>query len=48
MLIVSAGMVKSGSAYIYNLINDALIKGGFVDARAVKADLKLHNIDALA
>jgi hypothetical protein len=36
MLIVSAGMPKSGSAYFYNVLNGLLVAAGFPDARAIK------------
>jgi hypothetical protein len=36
MLILSAGMPKSGSAYFYNVLNGLLTAAGFPDARAVK------------
>jgi hypothetical protein len=41
-LILSAGMPKSGSAYVYNLINDLMIAGGHRDAREIKRDYKLQ------
>lgn len=44
MLIVSAGMQKSGSAYIYNVINDIIIASGGTDARLVK---EKHKLDSL-
>ena len=44
MIVISAGMQKSGSAYIYNLINDILIKSGKSDAREIKEKYKLHDI----
>jgi hypothetical protein len=42
MLIVSAGMQKSGSAYIYNIINDLLIACDGSDARIIT---KKHNLE---
>ena len=36
MIIVSAGMQKSGSALFYNIINDMLVEYGFKDARLIK------------
>jgi hypothetical protein len=36
MLIVSAGMPKSGSAYFYNVLNGVMVAAGFPDARAIK------------
>ena len=41
MLVISAGMQKSGSAYIYNLINELLVVSGFNDAREIK---EKHNM----
>lgn len=35
-IVISAGMQKSGSAYIYNIINDLLVQAGFSDARFIK------------
>ena len=42
MIVISAGMQKSGSAYIYNIINDLLVESGGVDARLVKEQ---HDLD---
>jgi hypothetical protein len=36
MLVINAGMQKSGSAYLYNLINDLLVSAGNANAREVK------------
>ena len=44
MIIISAGMQKSGSAYIYNLINDILISCGKADARKVKEKNRLNEL----
>ncbi|MEM7186043.1 MAG: sulfotransferase domain-containing protein [Bacteroidota bacterium] len=44
MVVVSSGMQKSGSAYIYNVINDLLIGSGKADARAVKEKYQLANM----
>lgn len=44
MIIISAGMQKSGSAYIYNLINDILISSGKPDAREVKEKNGLNDV----
>ncbi|PKA82141.1 sulfotransferase domain-containing protein [Ulvibacter sp. MAR_2010_11] len=44
MIVISAGMQKSGSAYIYNLINDAIISTGYPDARKVKDKYRLNKI----
>lgn len=43
-LLLSAGMPKSGSAYVYNLINDLMIAGGHRDAREIKRDYKLQGL----
>lgn len=44
MLIISAGMPKSGSGYFYNVLNEILIESGYPDARRVKQDYHLENI----
>lgn len=44
MIIVSAGMQKSGSAYLYNIINDLLVNAGQADARQVKEKHKLEGL----
>lgn len=44
MLVVSAGMQKSGSAYLYNIINDLLVVAGNADARGIKSKYKLDDI----
>jgi len=44
MLIICAGMQKSGSAYFYNVINDLLVASGYVDAREIKQQHNLANI----
>lgn len=44
MLIISAGMQKSGSGYLYNLINDLSIAAGNADARAIKHRRGLESI----
>ncbi len=44
MIVISAGMQKSGSAYIYNLINDILICSGKPDARNVKEKYGLDEV----
>lgn len=43
MLVISAGMQKSGSAYIYNVINDLLVASGGVDAREMKERRNLQD-----
>jgi len=45
MLIISAGMPKSGSAYFYNVINElALNSKGFTDARQIKNNRNLDQV----
>jgi hypothetical protein len=44
MLVISAGMQKSGSAYIYNIINDLLMASGGEDARRIKEKYDLDGI----
>lgn len=44
MFIVSIGMKKSGSAYLYNIVNDLLIEAGHKDARQIKERHKLHQL----
>ena len=44
MLVISAGMQKSGSGYLYNLVNDLEIAGGKADAREIKCRHGLENI----
>ena len=48
MLVVSAGMQKSGSAYLYNIINDLLVVAGNADARGIKSKYKLDDIVQIA
>jgi hypothetical protein len=44
MLIISAGMQKSGSGYLYNLINDLVVAAGNADARDIKKRYRLEGI----
>ena len=44
MIIVSAGMQKSGSAYFYNILNDLLIASNYQDARLIKEKYKLDDV----
>jgi hypothetical protein len=47
MLIISAGMQKSGSAYFYNVINELLARScDGMDARQIKQDRKLDDLMA--
>ncbi len=44
MIILSAGMPKSGSGYIYNVLNEMIIASGCSDARDIKQRFQLENI----
>ncbi len=45
MLIISAGMQKSGSGYFYNIINELIVaSGNGIDAREVKHDSDLDEL----
>lgn len=44
MLVISAGMQESGSAYLYNIINDLMAASGEADARRVKSKHRLDDI----
>lgn len=44
MVVLSVGMQKSGSGYMYNLLNDLLIISGSHDARYIKENYSLDNI----
>ncbi len=44
MLIVSASMQKSGSGYLYNLLNDMQIAAGNADARTIKKKYSLGEL----
>jgi len=44
MLIISAAMQKSGSGYLYNLLNDLLVAAGNDDARDIKKRCQLEGI----
>lgn len=37
MLVLSAGMEKSGSGWVFNMTNDLLVATGFDDARAIRS-----------
>lgn len=43
MIVLSAGLPKSGTGWYYNLTND-LIVAGLDDAHAVRERYKLHDI----
>ncbi len=44
MVLVSAGMPKSGTGYIYNMLNDIFVLSGMCDAREIKRKYKLGPI----
>jgi len=44
MIILSASMPKSGSAWYFNLTNDLLIQAGFDDTRHIREKYSLHSI----
>lgn len=44
MLFISSGMQKSGSGYLYNLLNDLVIADGKSDAREIKTRYNLDNL----
>ena len=44
MLIISAGMQKSGSGYLYNILNDLEIEAGNADAREIKSRYALEDL----
>lgn len=44
MIVLSAGMPKSGSGWVWNMTNDMLVAAGHDDARAVRDEHNLHHI----
>jgi hypothetical protein len=44
MLVVSAGMQKSGTGWYFNLTNDLLVAAGFQDARTVRRRFGLQGV----
>jgi hypothetical protein len=44
MVILSAGMPKSGSGYLYNILNALLVAAGNTDARQIKAGRNLEDL----
>jgi hypothetical protein len=44
MVILSAGMPKSGSAYLYNILNAIFVAAGNSDARQIKAKRNLEDL----
>lgn len=44
MIVLSAGLPKSGSAWYFNLTNDLLVAAGHQDVRAVRQRYHLHSV----
>ena len=44
MIVVSAGMERSGTRWYYNLANDLAMAAGYGDARAIREQYRLHSI----
>ncbi len=44
MIIVAASMLKAGSSWFFNLINDLVIEAGHQDGREMRARFRLQNI----
>jgi hypothetical protein len=44
MLVINAGMQKSGTGYFYNVLNDLHVAAGNTDARHVKREHDLHHL----
>ena len=44
MIVVSAGMQKSGTSWYFNLTNDLLIAGGYQDIHVIRQKFRLHSI----
>lgn len=44
MIVLSAGMQKSGTAWYFNLTNDLLVAAGYQDVRAIREKFRLHAI----
>lgn len=44
MLIISSGMPKSGSTFVFNLINDLLISSGYKDTKKIMKRYKLKHL----
>lgn len=44
MIVLSAGMQKSGTGWYFNLTNDLLVAAGYQDVRAVRKRFHLHPI----
>ena len=48
MVILSVGMVKAGSAWLWNMTNDLYIAAGFDDARVVREKYRLQRVTSEA
>jgi len=44
MIVLSAGMQKSGTGWYFNLTNDLLVAAGYQDVRRVRDQYRLHSI----
>jgi len=44
MIVLSAGMQKSGTGWYFNLTNDLLVVAGYQDVRAIRQKFRLHSI----
>jgi len=44
MIVLSAGMQKSGTGWYFNLTNDFLVAAGFQDIRLIREKYRLHTI----
>lgn len=43
MIVISAGMVKAGTGWYFNMTNDLLVAAGYQDVRDVRDRFKLHD-----
>jgi hypothetical protein len=44
MIVLSAGMQKSGTDWYYNMTNDLLVTAGYEDARAIRQKYRLESV----
>jgi hypothetical protein len=44
MIVISAGMPKSGSAYVYNILNELEYSAGNADARHIKSKYRMDHL----
>ncbi len=44
MIVLSAGMQKSGTAWYFNLTNDLLVAAGYQDVRTIREKFRLYSI----